>query len=242
MNTKHALVTGGLQGIGKAIVDQLQQRGDQVTVFDVADPSDERVTALQQNGITYHQVDVSNIASIQDAFSKINSIDILVNNAGITKDNLAIRMRESDWDSVLNVNLKGAFFVAQCALKKMIKNPQPENAHARGYIINISSVVAAFGNPGQVNYVASKAGLTSVTKTLAREYGARNIVVNAIAPGFIQTRMTDKLSDSVKDMARERIALKRFGTPDDVAHLVAFLTSGKGDYITGHVIDVTGGM
>ena len=228
MNTKRALVTGGLQGIGRAIVETLQQRGDQVTVFDVAEPSDDRVAALQQNGITYHQVDVSNIASIQDAFSKIDTIDILVNNA--------------DWDSVLNVNLKGAFFVAQNALKKMLKNPLAQPSHARGYIINISSVVAAFGNPGQVNYVASKAGLTSVTKTLAREYGARNIVVNAIAPGFIQTPMTEKLSDQVKEMARQRIALKRFGTPDDVAHLVAFLTSGKADYITGHVIDVTGGM
>ena len=155
-------------------------------------------------------------------------------------------MREQDWDVVLDVNLKGAFFVSQCALKKMIKNSLPETPingqFARGYIINMSSIVAASGNPGQVNYAASKAGITSITKTLAQEYASRHILVNAIAPGFIQTAMTDKLGASVKEMALSHIALKRFGSVYDIAHVVQFLTSGQADYITGQVIEVSGGM
>ncbi|MFH1832501.1 MAG: SDR family oxidoreductase [bacterium] len=263
---KHSVITGGIQGIGRTVAQILHERGDHVTICDIIDSSDSRVTALKSLGFAYIQVDVSSVASIQTAFEAVSHIDILVNNAGITRDGLALRMREQDWDAVLDVNLKGAFFVTQCALKKMIKNSMPEApvapdgtlsqgvqtqgvqtqepqvSYARGYIINMSSIVAASGNPGQVNYAASKAGITSLTKTLAQEYASRHILVNAIAPGFIQTAMTDKLDTSVKEMALARIALKRFGSGHDVAQVVEFLTSGRADYITGQVIEVSGGM
>jgi 3-oxoacyl-[acyl-carrier protein] reductase len=221
-----AIVTGGMQGIGKSITEALRLRGDSVTVFDCVPEAD-------------ICVDVSNVESIRTGFEKFFSVndrlDILVNNAGIARDSLAIRLKEEQRDSVLDVNLKGAFFCAQEALKKMIKQE-------RGYIINISSIVGIIGNPGQVNYSASKAGLIAVTKTLAREYGARNILVNAIAPGFIQTKMTESLPDNIKKAAMNSIALKRFGTPQDIANIVAFLTSGAADYITGQVIHLDGGM
>ena len=158
-----------------------------------------------------------------------------MNNAGVTRDTLAIRMNESDWDAVLDVNLKGTFFCSQQALKRMIKQP-------KSYIINISSIVGIHGNAGQANYAASKAGIIALTKTLAQEYASRNVLVNAIAPGFIQTSMTDKLPESAKQMALDHIALKRFGQPDDVANLIDFLTSERADYITGQTIELTGGM
>ncbi len=232
----HTLITGGLQGIGKSIAELLHARGDRVSVFDIAPENDERVRALKQAGIDYHTVDVASVYSIKQGFDKLDgTIDILVNNAGITRDNLALRITEKEWDSVLEVNLKGAFFCAQQALKKMIRQ-------SKSYIINISSVVGLHGNPGQVNYAASKAGIIGMTKTLAHEYAKRNILVNAIAPGFIQTPMTEKLSEHQREKALEHIALKRLGTPEDIAHLVAFLTSGNADYITGQVIEVAGGM
>jgi 3-oxoacyl-[acyl-carrier protein] reductase len=165
-------------------------------------------------------------------------------------------MSEPDWDAVLTVNLKGAFLCAQHAIKNMIKQSRDsrethdsreshESFNKKSlskYIINISSIVSLTGNSGQANYAASKAGLNALTKTLAQEYGSRSITVNAIAPGFIQTRMTDKLSDPIKERIKERIALRKFGTPDDIAHLVLFLTSGNADYITGQIIEVTGGL
>jgi len=240
-----SLVTGGARGIGRAIVTRLYQRGDRVFVFDCLQETEHDVQSLRELGITYIQVDVSSSVSIKTGFQRLESIisqdkeslslDLLVNNAGITRDNLAIRMSETDWDLVLDVNLKGAFLCAQQALKKMIKQNH-------GYIINISSIVGLVGNPGQVNYAASKAGLIAMTKTLAQEYAGRSILVNAIAPGFIQTPMTDKLPDSIKQKALERIPLNRFGTVDDIAHVVAFLSSGQADYITGQVIEITGGM
>jgi len=231
-----SLITGGAQGIGKAIATKLLERGDAVTVFDCISPEDERVIALQNLGICYVQVDISSVSSIKNGFAQLDGpVDILVNNAGISRDMLAVRLSEADWDAVIDVNLKGAFFCAQQALKSMIRQE-------KSYIVNISSVVGIVGNPGQVNYAASKAGLIAVTKTLAKEYASRNVLVNAIAPGFIETKMTEKLPDKVKEAALEHIPLKRFGSPGDVANLVDFLTSGSADYITGQVIKLDGGM
>lgn len=233
----NALVTGGVSGIGRAIVDVLCARGDSVTVFDCRLPSDPEVQALCQRGINYIQVDVASLTSIEQGFSCLHSgsLTLLVNNAGITRDTLALRMTERMWDQVLDVNLKGAFFCAQHALKRMIKQP-------KSYIINISSIVGRIGNPGQANYAASKAGLMALTKTLAVEYASRNVLVNAIAPGFIDTSMTQSLSDTIKQKIYEHIPLKRFGSAEDVANVVAFLSSGQADYITGQIIEVTGGM
>jgi len=228
---KNVLVTGGAQGIGKAIVDKLRLRGDRVFVFDILPSDDEN----------YVQTDVSSFDSIKKSFEKLFDIlgdeplDVLVNNAGITRDMLALRMSIDQWDDVLSVNLSGAFFCAQQALKKMIKQK-------KSYIINMASVVGVVGNPGQINYAASKAGLIAVTKTLAKEYAGRNILVNAIAPGFIQTEMTKKLSEKNKTEALYHIPLKRLGAPEDVANLVCFLTSELADYLTGQVIHVDGGM
>lgn len=236
MHQKNSLVTGGLRGIGRSIVDTLVARGDHVFVFDCMPPTDDAAQELSSLGVVYIQVDVSSVDSIKNGFAELpSSLDILVNNAGITRDNLALRMTEQDWDKVVDVNLKGTFFCAQHALKRMIKQQ-------KSYIINISSIVGRVGNPGQANYAASKAGIIALTKTLALEYASRNILVNAIAPGFIQTPMTDQLPESIKQKTLEHIPLKRFGSPSDIANLVAFLSSGNADYITGQVIDVTGGM
>lgn len=236
MHQRNTLVTGGLRGIGRAIVDLLKARGDHVFVFDCLAPSDALVSDLVAQGVVYIQVNVASVESIKDGFSQLNvSLDVLVNNAGITRDTLALRMSEKDWDDVLDVNLKGTFFCTQHALKRMIKQP-------KSYVINVSSIVGRVGNPGQANYAASKAGIVALTKTLAAEYASRNVLVNAIAPGFIQTAMTDQLPETIKKNTLDHIPLKRFGQPDDIAQVVAFLSSGNADYITGQVIEVTGGM
>jgi 3-oxoacyl-[acyl-carrier protein] reductase len=265
MSQKNALVTGGLQGIGRAIVEKLLKRGDRVFVFDCVPENDPRVPELKELGVGYLQVDISNVDSIKNGFKLLfdllgqvkkenfpfalsdselsegesngceRCLDILINNAGITRDNLAIRMNQNDWDSVLNVNLRGAFFCAQEAIKRMMRQE-------KSYIVNISSIVGVSGNAGQTNYAASKAGLIAMTKSLASEYGSRNILINAIAPGFIQTSMTEKLPQKVKEAILQRISLKRFGCPQDVANVVDFLTSGNADYITGAVVDLNGGM
>lgn len=240
----NSLVTGGISGIGRQIVAQLQARGDFVLVFDYLDESSPQVADLKSSGVEYIKVDIGVVDSIKQGFEKLYSLldqrnqktlNLLVNNAGIARDGLCLRMSEQDWDSVFDVNLKGAFFCSQQALKRMIKQD-------KSYIINMSSIVAKTGNPGQVNYAASKAGLIALTKTLAQEYASRNVLVNAIAPGFISTPMTEKLPEAVKKLALDRIPLKRFGTPQDVANLVLFISSGQADYITGHVFDVNGGM
>lgn len=245
----HCIITGGLGGIGQALVSAFLARQKEqpglLFVFDYLPESDVRVQAFQQQGIIYLQVQLSIVEQIKDAFKKVYAIidqqfpnshlSLLVNNAGITKDSLALRVKESDWDEVLDVNLKASFFCAQQALSSMIKNQG-------GYIINMSSVVALTGNPGQVNYAASKAGLIAMTKTLALEYASRKILCNAIAPGFIATPMTDKLSDSIKASILQKIPLGRFGLPQEVAELVLFLSSGKADYITGQVLTLDGGL
>lgn len=237
----NSLVTGGLQGIGKAIVNALQARGDNVYVFDCVDLSSPLVADLTEQGIKYIQVDVSSVQSIKNGFEQLGALlgsgplDLLVNNAGVARDNLALRMSEQDWDLVLDVNLKGSFFCAQQAIKRMMKQP-------KSYIINLSSVVAFSGNPGQANYAASKAGIIALTKTLSQEYAGRNVLVNAIAPGFIQTQMTEKLPENLKAYALDKIPLKRFGAVEDISNLILFLSSGSADYITGQVIGVNGGM
>ena len=253
MISRTALVTGGSSGIGYSIVKKLLDRGDKVIVLDynkldladqsvadqsVADQSVADQSVADQSvadQIIYHKVDVSDIGSLKSVFNSLPPFDILVNNAGITRDGMAIRMSEEDWDKVLDVNLKGLFFCSQYAIKHFLKKQ-------KGYIINISSIVAERGNPGQVNYAASKAGIIALTKTLAHEYGSRNILVNAIAPGFITTPLTDSLPERFKEAALNRIALKRFGHPDDVADVVLFLTSGNADYITGSIIAIDGGI
>jgi 3-oxoacyl-[acyl-carrier protein] reductase len=234
-----SIVTGGAQGIGRAIVDALLARGDAVAVFDCAPSDSAAALELVVLGCHYISVDVASAQSVAAGFTQLQARGlqpyILVNNAGITRDGLALRMSELDWDSVLDINLKGSFLCAQQALKSMIKQQ-------KSYIINMSSIVGLHGNAGQAQYAASKAGLIGLTKSLAQEYGARQVLVNAIAPGFIETPMTDKLSDEIKQKMLQQIPLKRLGKPDDIAQLVAFLTSGMADYITGQVLVVSGGL
>jgi 3-oxoacyl-[acyl-carrier protein] reductase len=251
---KKCLVTGGLRGIGRTITQALLHRGDTVVVFDCAPTTDEAVIALQATGVHYLQVDVACAESVKAGFKNLSTLlaqrcdgsplDVLVNNAGIARDAMAVRMSQHQWDSVLDVNLKGSFLCAQQALLSMLRKPKVSEAGTgqASYIINITSVVGIRGNPGQANYAASKAGLIGLTKTLAHEYASRNVLVNAIAPGFITTPMTDTLPPAIKDKALAHIPLNRFGLPEDVSNLVTFLTSGNADYITGQVIEVTGGM
>lgn len=235
-----ALVTGGLRGIGRAIVSMLRERGDRVFVFDYLPPSSPAVVQLlAQEDIIYIQVDVSSPDSISagfgELFAQTQVLDLLVNNAGITRDGLALRLSQDAWDQVLDVNLKGSFFCAQQALKRMIKQP-------KSYIINISSIVGCRGNAGQANYAASKAGIIGLTKSLAQEYASRNVLINAIAPGFIDTPMTQALPEDAAQKALALIPLRRLGSPQDIAHAIDFLSSGRADYITGQVIEITGGM
>lgn len=242
MKEQTALVTGAGRGIGKSIAEALAKRGANIAVADVnLDIAKEAAAELAQLGVKTLalKVDVSNAADVAAMFDEAHKafgrIDIVVNNAGITRDGLLMRMKEEDWDAVLNINLKGAFLCTQQAIKVMAKQRY-------GRIINIASVVAAMGNAGQANYSASKAGLIGLTKTTAKEYASRGITVNAVAPGFIKTAMTDALPDNVKEEMMKAIPLSAFGTAEDVAHAVAFLASPESGYITGQVIHVNGGM
>lgn len=239
---KKAIVTGAARGIGKAIALSLAQNGCDVAVIDLDDET-ASVTASQasKSGVNAFAckadvTDAEQVKSMMDVcYEKFNNIDILVNNAGITRDKLLIRMSEKDWDLVLQVNLKGAFNCTKQIIRKMIK----QNS---GKIINISSVVGVMGNAGQSNYAASKAGLIGFTRSIAKELGARNIQVNAIAPGFIETEMTKNLSQEVKNAYLAQIPMNRGGTPEEIAKTVLFLASSWSDYITGQVIHVDGGM
>ncbi|HHJ52998.1 MAG TPA: 3-oxoacyl-[acyl-carrier-protein] reductase [Caldithrix abyssi] len=239
---KVAVVTGAAQGIGKAIATKLAQDGANVVVSDINLELAQKTTAELQNlGVEAIAVkgDVSksdDVAALMNTtVEKFGTIDYLVNNAGITRDNLAVRMSEAEWDMVININLKGVFLCSQQAAKIMMKKRS-------GSIVNIASVSGILGTAGQANYASSKAGVIALTKTLARELGPRNITVNAIAPGFIVTEMTDKLPDKVKEEYLKQIPLKRGGTPEDVANAVAFLVSPAASYITGTTIIVSGGM
>ncbi len=240
--SKKALVTGGGRGIGREIALRLAAAGCDVAVSDIDLAAVESVAAeiraLGRESLAL-KADVSSAADVAAMFSALlasfQRIDILVNNAGITRDTLLMRMKETDWDLVIGVNLKSAFLCCREAARPMMRA-------STGKIINIASVVGINGNPGQVNYSASKAGLIGLTKTLAKEFGSRSITVNAVAPGFIQTAMTDKLSESDKAKYTENVSLGRMGTPLDVANAVLFLASSMADYITGQVIVVDGGL
>lgn len=240
---KTALVTGGSRGIGCAIAKRLAREGLQVYLTYVSKPelAEEVVADITKAGGTAvaFKVDVADPESVRSFFaSEIKDkvqLSVLVNNAGITKDGLILRMKEEDFDRVMNVNLKGAFVCLQEAAKIMAKQ-------RTGRIVNISSVVAQMGNAGQANYVSSKSGLIGLTKTAAQELASRNVTVNAVTPGFIESDMTDVLPEKVRDAYLERIPLKRLGTADDIAAAVAFLASEDAGYITGQVLSVNGGM
>jgi 3-oxoacyl-[acyl-carrier protein] reductase len=237
-----ALVTGGARGIGKAICERLAAEGVNLVVADIME-DDARATAseFEKQGVKAvgMRMDVSNAESVAEVMAKakdeMGRIDILVNNAGITRDGLIMRMKEEDWDAVLNINLKSVFLCSKEAVKIMAKQRY-------GRIVNIASVVAFMGNPGQANYSASKAGMMGLTKTTAKEYASRGITANAVAPGFIVTAMTDALPDNVKDEMKRAIPIGEFGTAQDVAEAVVFLASPQAGYITGQVIHVNGGM
>lgn len=240
---KCAIVTGASRGIGKAIALKLAGLGANVVLNY---RSSEKEALEVENEIKNMGVDVISVKAdisklnevenlINTAKEKFGCIDIMVNNAGITKDNLILRMKEEEFDSVIDVNLKGVFNCLKSITPVMVRQKH-------GKIINISSVVGISGNAGQVNYAASKAGIIGMTKSLAKEIGSRGVNVNAVAPGFIDTEMTQCLGDKVKEEAKKNIPLKRFGQADDVADVVAFLAGSESDYITGQVIHVDGGM
>ncbi|MBD3246446.1 MAG: 3-oxoacyl-[acyl-carrier-protein] reductase [Candidatus Omnitrophica bacterium] len=239
---KSVIVTGGAQGIGREITRCFAAEGASVAIFDVnEDQIRNTVEELSKEGrrVSGEKVDVTNGAAVEKKVNKIidnyKRVDILVNNAGITRDNLFARLSEQDWDSVIRVNLKGAFVCTKAVIRPMMKQ-------RAGKVINISSVIGIMGNPGQANYAASKAGLIGMTKSLAKELGSRNITVNAVAPGYIRTAMTDGLNEKVKTEMLQRIPLTRFGTSTDVAKCVQFLASPDADYITGQVVVVDGGL
>jgi 3-oxoacyl-[acyl-carrier protein] reductase len=231
---KTAFVSGASRGIGLACARALAETGVHV-VLAARDAAKLEAASREIPNSTWVTIDMASAGSIKEAFAKAGKVDILVNNAAVTKDGLALRMKKDDWDSVISTNLTGAFLATQQVLQGMMKNRW-------GRIINISSVVGESGNPGQANYVASKAGLIGLTKSLAQEMGSRNITVNSVAPGFIETDMTAVLSQEVKDNIIGHIPLKRFGCAEDVAAAVRFLASEEAGYITGAVLNVNGGM
>ena len=242
MSKKTALVTGGSRGIGKACALALAAAGNRIVVAARSAAKLEEVAAdiRQAGGEAFVlEMDLSSHESIKIGIAKASKefgrIDILVNNAGITKDGLAVRMKQQDWESVIQTNLSGSFYAIQEVLQGMMRERW-------GRIVNISSVVGQKGNPGQANYVASKAGIIGLTKSLAIEVGSRNITVNAVAPGFISTDMTHELSDELKQKMIDQTPLKRMGTAEEIASAVKFLVSDEAAFITGHVLDVNGGI
>ncbi len=240
---KTVLITGSTRGIGRAIAEEFAKHGANVIVSGTVE---EKAKEVAEELATKYGVktlgvgmDVSNPESVEEAFKKINAafggVDILVNNAGITRDTLFLRMKLEDWEKVLKVNLTGTFLVTKQVIRYMTKKRW-------GRIINITSVVGFTGNVGQVNYSTTKSGLIGFTKSLAKELAPRNVLVNAVAPGFIETDMTAQLKEEIKEEYKKQIPLGRFGKPEEVARVVLFLASPMADYITGEVIHVNGGM
>lgn len=240
---KVALVTGASRGIGREIALRLAKEGANVAVNYAGNEvkANEVVEEIKQLGresfaIQCNVAESESVAEmVRQTIERFGSLDILVNNAGITKDNLLMRMKEEDWDDVIDINLKGVFLCTKAVSRQMMRQRS-------GRIINIASIVGVSGNPGQANYVAAKAGVIGLTKTTAKELAARGITVNAVAPGFISTDMTDQLTDDVKDEMLKLIPLARFGEPTDIANIVTFLASEESSYVTGQTIHVDGGM
>ncbi|MCM3717193.1 3-oxoacyl-[acyl-carrier-protein] reductase [Fictibacillus phosphorivorans] len=243
LNNKSVLVTGASRGIGRAIALYFAKNGAKVAVnySGSEEKANEVVEEIKANGGTAFAIkadisssdDVTNM--IKTVIDEFGSLDVLVNNAGITRDNLLMRMKEEDWDAVINTNLKGVFLTTKAVTRQMMKQRS-------GRIINIASIVGVSGNAGQANYVAAKAGVIGLTKTSAKELSSRGITVNAIAPGFIETDMTGKLEEGIKEDMLRNIPLARFGQPDDIAAAAAFLASDASSYITGQTLHVDGGM
>lgn len=240
---KSVLVTGASRGIGREIALEMARQGANVAVNysgseAKANETVDEIKAMGRDAFAV-QCDVSNPESVgamvKETIDRFGKLDVLVNNAGVTKDNLLMRMKEEEWDDVININLKGVFLCTKAVTRQMMKQRQ-------GRIINIASIVGVSGNPGQANYVAAKAGVIGFTKTAAKELASRNITVNAIAPGFITTDMTDKLSEEVKTEMLKQIPLARFGEPKDIANLTIFLASDDSAYMTGQTLHVDGGM
>ncbi|KPJ70182.1 3-oxoacyl-ACP synthase [candidate division WOR-1 bacterium DG_54_3] len=239
---KASLITGASQGLGEAIATELARSGAEVILVDIQEEKLREVAGRieQERGkASFYKADVSKMEQVQKTVEEVlqnhPKIDHLVNNAGINRDNLLVRMKEEEWNAVLAVNLNGIFNLSKAVIRHMMGN-------RFGRIVNISSVVGLMGNPGQTNYAASKAGVIGFTKALAREVASRGITVNAVAPGYIATPMTEKLPESIKKVFIDLIPIKRFGTPEEVAQAVKFLLSDEAAYITGQVISVNGGM
>ena len=239
LKNTNVILTGATGGIGNSILAKLNEGNAKIIASGTNQEKLDKIKSNYNNVIT-KKFDLSNHSSIERFIEECNEIfenkiDVLINNAGITKDNLTIRMKDEEWNKVISINLSSSFLLSKYAIKKMLKNKN-------GKIINITSVVGHTGNIGQANYAASKAGLIGMSKSLALEYGKKNIKINCISPGFIKSEMTDKISDSFKQLLQDKIPLDRFGDPSDVANAVLFLSSSLSDYITGETIHVNGGM
>ncbi len=243
LENKVSMITGAARGIGKSIALLFAREGSDLSICDVdqgaLDATKSEIEKSTGRKVLAGKVDVTSLKEVEEFTKKtldnFGNLDILVNNAGITRDNLLLRMSESEWDAVLNVNLKGAFNCIKAVTRPMMKQ-------RGGKIVNMASIIGLMGNAGQANYSASKGGLIALTKTVAKELGSRNINVNAIAPGFIQTDMTDKLGEEAKEKLLGLIPLSRMGAPEDVAKIALFLASDDSAYVTGQVIQVDGGM
>ena len=237
-NNKKILVTGATGGIGDSIVKKFLSL-DAIVLG--TGTNSEKLEALKKNypKIETAQFDISKHEKIdefiENVFSKLGGLDILINNAGITKDNLSLRMKNEEWQKIIDINLSSTFYLCKSAIKKMLKNKY-------GRIVNITSIVGHTGNIGQSNYSASKAGVVAMSKSLAIEYAKKNITVNCVSPGFIQTKMTEKISEEMKNILLSKIPMNKLGTSDDVSNTVAFLCSESSSYITGETIHVNGGM
>ncbi len=243
LTNQNVLVTGGTAGIGKAIALHFAKNGAHVAIFGTNEERGQKVVQEIEEStsskVLFIAVDVSNTSQVKEAVDRVveefGSLDVLINNAGITRDGLLLRMSEDDWDRVLEVNLKSVYNTCKAAIRPMMKAK-------KGKIINISSVIGLTGNAGQVNYAASKSGIIGVTKSLAKELAGRNIFVNCIAPGFIETSMTSELNDTLKEEILRNIPLKRIGRPEEIASAALFLASEGSNYITGQVLPIDGGM